>query len=300
MDWEQWLRNASKRPSDNEDSKREKTEEQIRNALADWPALQGRSYRVYVKGSYANNTNVRLNYDVDIAVEYYGHFYFDFVLGAEGYGPSQANITSPSTDTYTNSQFKKDVEDALVDAFGRSAVKPGNIAYRVREEKTTLPADVVPCFEYRRYDTVVNGVPQYSEGSRVYPTKGAHKDNFPKIQKARGTTKNNNTGRRYKRMVRALKKLQTYLVEQGLLDEELPSYFTECLVSNVEDSSFGHTNYFDDMRAVLATIYNSTLDSGNYAEWKHVHGLRYLFYGEFKRSAAHHMASVAWDAMEFK
>lgn len=72
MDWESWLRKAAARPSDHEDSKREKTEKEVKAALAASDALAGRPYRVYVKGSYANNTNVRLNYDVDVAVEYHG------------------------------------------------------------------------------------------------------------------------------------------------------------------------------------------------------------------------------------
>jgi tRNA nucleotidyltransferase (CCA-adding enzyme) len=75
MDWEPWLQNSAKPPSDTEDSKAEATEEQIREALTDYGPLEDRDYAVYVKGSYANNTNVRLDYDVDIAVEYRGFFY---------------------------------------------------------------------------------------------------------------------------------------------------------------------------------------------------------------------------------
>jgi hypothetical protein len=101
-------------------------------------------------------------------------------------------------------------------------------------------------------------------------------------------------------MVRAFKKLQTKLVADGLLEEELASYFSECLVYNAPDSAFGHDTYLADIRAVLGCIFNETLDSGNYAEWEHVHGLTYLFHGEFSRSDAHHVADVAWDAMGFK
>jgi hypothetical protein len=300
VDWEDWLRTAARAPSDNEDAKRETTEDEIRDALDEYEALDGRPYRVYTKGSYANNTNVRLDYDVDIAVEYHGFFYFDFVLDAADYGPDDARITTPTSDPYTRADFKRDVRAALEAKFGKSAVTAGDIAYRVREKKTTLPADVVPCWEYRRYDTVVNGNLYYNEGSRVFPSSGGHKDNFPKLQVSRGTTKNNNTGYRYKRMVRALKKLQTKLVDDGLLDSELASYFTECLVFNVPNDNFNHSTYLADMRAVLASIFNATLDKGDYADWEHVHGLQYLFHGEFKRSAVHHMADVAWDAMGFE
>jgi hypothetical protein len=234
MNWEDWLRTAAKRPSDYEDSKRDRTETEIANALKASAALKGRPYRVYAKGSYANNTNVRLNYDVDIAVEYHGKFFYDFMLDAKDCAPSDAGITA-STDTYSNDQFRADVQAALVAAFGVTNVDAGKIALRVRNKKTTLPADVVPCWEYRRYDRLINGVPYYSQGSRVFPSSGGSKDNFPAQQQENGTAKNLRVGRRYKRMVRCFKKLQTYLVAQDLIEEELPSYLSECLVYNVTD-----------------------------------------------------------------
>jgi hypothetical protein len=297
MNWEDWLHGAAKRPSDNEDAKRESTESQIRDALADYAPLQGKKYRIYTKGSYANNTNVRLDYDVDIAVEYYGYFYSDLAFELEGHDKSEVGVVD-SDDPYTRAEFKRDVLGALHQAFGKTAVTAGNIAYRVREKKTTLPADVVPCWEYRRYDRIDwKGQPVYHVGSRVFPNVGAFKNNYPKIQLERGTDKNNRTGRRYKRMVRALKKLQTKLVADGLLDAELPSYFTECLVFNVPDNGFNHWTYKADMREVLRAIFNETLEDGKHAQWEEVHGLNYLFHGAFKRTAAHKMADAAWDAM---
>lgn len=177
MDWEGWLRKAAARPSDHEDSKREKTEKEVKAALAASDALKGRPYRVYVKGSYANNTNVRLNYDVDVAVEYYGYFYFDFVFDLEGCPKSEVGVAS-SDDPYTCDEFKRDIKDALVAAFGSGAVETGSIAYRVRKKKTTLPADVVPCWEYRRYDRITAGVPIVQQGSCVYPTGKPRKVNY--------------------------------------------------------------------------------------------------------------------------
>jgi len=96
MDWEVWLRSAVKPPSDNEDSKRATTEAQIHKALAAYECLKGKPYRVYVKGSYANNTNVRLNYDVDIAVEYYGYFYHDLCFELENEEKSVVGVVDSS------------------------------------------------------------------------------------------------------------------------------------------------------------------------------------------------------------
>lgn len=300
MDWEAWLRAAKEPPTEHEDAKRQRTEDQIRQALRDHAALNGRPYVVYTKGSYANNTNVRLNYDVDIAVEFRGYFYYDLMFDVQGRPPRDVGIT-PSSDPCTRNQFKADIRSALENAFGASAVAAGDIAYRVREQKTTLPADVVPCWEYRRYDRIVNGIPVFHEGSRVYPTSGGYKDNYPKVQLDNGIAKNNRTSYRYKWMVRALKRLQTKLVNDGLLASELPSYLMECLVYNVPDGKFGQSTYKADMRAVLATIFNATLSSGDSDDWCEVHELRYLLRGtsDWSKADVHRLAAVAWDTLGF-
>lgn len=295
-DWETWLRAAVKPPSDTEDSKRATTESQIRGALDAYVPLKDRPYRVYVKGSYANNTNVRLSYDVDVAVEYCGYFYYDLCFELEGQDQSVVGVID-SADTYDREDFKADVLAALQKAFGASAIETGKIAYRIRNKQTTLPADVVPCWEYRRYDGLSAGVPIVHKGSRVFPSDGRWKDNFPERQLEKGTSKNNATGRRYKRMVRAFKKLQTKMVGEGLIQNELPSYLTECLIYNVENSAFGHTTYLRDMREVLAQIFNATLPTGDHAKWTHVHELQYLFHGGFSRTESHAVASAAWDYM---
>ena len=101
-------------------------------------------------------------------------------------------------------------------------------------------------------------------------------------------------------MVRALKKLQTYLVHARVVDKELPSYLTECLVYNVDDDQFGNTTFKADMRAVLASIFNATLPSGNSREWLEVNELRYLFRLNkpwTTSGGTRGVAHAAWDTM---
>jgi hypothetical protein len=297
VDWEQWLRNAGSPPSDHEDDKRDRTERQIRAALESYEPLKGRPYVVYTKGSYANNTNVRLDFDVDIAVEYRGHFYYDLCFELEGQHPSAVGIID-SLDPYSRSDFKADIRKALEVAFGASSVSAGRIAYRVREKATTLPADVVPSWEYRRYDRA-DGT--YHEGTCVFPRGGSRAENFPKLQLRNGNRKNGLTGNRYKRMVRALKKIQSKLLREGKIDESLPSYLIECLVYNVSDDEFGHEDYLADMRAVLATIFNATLNDGDWHDWEQVNRLQYLFRGaqDWDRFQVQRMAGAAWTELGF-
>lgn len=301
-DWEEALHSWAQRPSDHEDSKRDRTQTQIAAALNGAPELSAFEYDVYVKGSYANNTNVRLDFDVDIAVEC--RTFYVFTLTGEAAGSKRAAVeatfqahTGPSI-----TDFKTAVGTVLTKRFGRAAVTPGRIAYRIRSNQTTLPADVVPCIEYHRiYDIDARGVPQYYQGTEVFPSTGKPISNWPKQQLQRGTEKNNATGRRYKRMVRALKRLQTELVKEGLLAGELPSFLVECLVYNVPNEYFGHAKYTDDMRAVIAVIYQATDDNGHFEDWLEVNRMKYLFRHSqpWTSEQANRLSLAAWQYLGF-
>ena len=55
--------------SDTEQDKQDRTERMIREAVAEHRAFDTCQLSIYAKGSYANNTNVRADSDVDVAVE---------------------------------------------------------------------------------------------------------------------------------------------------------------------------------------------------------------------------------------
>jgi len=301
-DWEATLRSWVKPPSETEDAKRDKTESQIREALTASTRLKGINYKVYAKGSYANNTNVRLDSDVDIAVECADFFYYDDTGAAADVTKAVKTEFPDYAGGYSCTAFKNDVEQALIDYYGSSAVERGNIAIRVREKKTTLPADVVPCFEYRYiYDIDSRGSILYHQGTRVYPDKGTYIHNWPKQQHERGVTKNLATGRRFKAMVRALKRLENELVTAKKIQEQ-PSFFMECLVYNVPNKFLNQGTYVADMRAILATIFNATLTDDACRKWLEVSERRYLFQSSqtWTRQQAHEFSAAAWNHIGYK
>ena len=241
---------------------------------------------------------MRLDYDVDIAVECTDFYYYS----TKGIGSDIRKAAAikeafrPYKGGYTSEDFKRDVERALVVYYGRPAVTRGNIAMRVREKKTTLPADVVPCFEYH----YIHGQPAYHQGTRVYKDSGGHVHNWPKQQYDCGVAKNGLTGYRFKRMVRALKRLENELVSLGRV-EELPSFFMECLVYNVTNEHFNNSFYVTDMRGVLAMIFNETLTAEQCKNWLEVSERKYLFHSSqpWNYTQAHDLAASAWDYMGF-
>lgn len=287
---EEWLRASARRPSDHEDSKRDRTEAEIRQVLA--AGLGGWPHRVYVKGSYANNTNVRLNYDVDIAVEYTGTYHYERAFAAAGLPPERLGVV-PAHDPMTQEQWRDLVHALLVVHYGNSAVQAGRIASRVRQPSATLPADVVPCWSFRRYDAPND----FHEGTTIRPRTGPDVVNYPEQHLRRGVAKNNRTQRRYKRIVRVLKRLQDHMIAEGAFRGALPSYLVECAVFNVPDTAFGGPTYLDDTRSVIAALFNDTLPGGRADRYEHVNGLMWLFAGanRFDASDVHRLANAAWD-----
>lgn len=297
------MRSWVKPPSEHEDAKRDKTEGEINKALSVSPRLKNVKYRVYVKGSYANTTNVRLDFDVDIAVECTEFCYHEVSDKAMGKKEAIDAKFHPYGKDYGLTPFKADIEAALVDYYGRNAISRGYLAIRVRENKTTLPADVVPCCGFDLVtDIDSRGNLSSIRGTRLRPDKGPDITNWPLQQLENGIMKNKLTNHRYKYMVRALKRLENQLVTEGKLTKTLPSFLLECLVYNVPDDQFNHNKYVDEMRAILASIFNATITKDKCSNWIEVNGRKYLFRASqpWTYEEAHVLAAKAWDRMGLK
>ena len=294
-DWENTFRNWASPPAKTEQERCENAENAIRNAIKASPLLRRRDIKVFAHGSYQNNTNVRQDSDVDIGILCYDTFFYKYFGDYDG---SDLQIT-PST--YHYSQFKNEVEQALVDYLGASSVKRGNKAFDIRENSYHVDADVAPFFEHRRYST--NG--NYLSGVELRPDNGNPLKiiNWPEQHYENGVSKNNITGKRYKALVRILKKLCNEMADNGMATAKpIPGFLNECLVWNVPDSSFGNYSYVNDVRNCLAYLFNNTLSYEKCSEWGEVSELKYLFRASQKWTwqQAHSFISAAWEYLGFK
>jgi hypothetical protein len=296
-DWESWINNSTGPASGDEEARRDRTEQRIKDAIARDRDLNA-SVRVQAKGSYANNTNVRLDSDVDIAIEWRDQFKLSFFGEAIDKTAAELGYTTAEK-VISPQELRARVERALVNALPTSSVDTsGNKAIRVGAGSGTLDADVVPCFWLRRYD----GPNHYHDGQRLFSRNGGEIDNWPEQGKQNGNAKNNRTARRYKRMIRAIKRLENEMVEQRALASPVPGYLIECLVWNVPDPGFGHTRLLDDMQYILATAFNATMhDDDACHDWGEVNELKYLFRASqtWTREQAHRFAGAAWDYIGF-
>lgn len=160
--------------------------------------------------------------------------------------------------------WRQEVVNALKDYFGAGNVKTdGKLAINIPEVKGSRPSiDIVPSFVYIRYDDATRTSANTNYGSCVFPKDGGKKTvNWPQQQYDNGVKKNDQTGKRYKYFVRALKNAENVLSESGVIDE-LPSFFMECLVYNAESTLFNYSNdnletafgkVLDDLESKLET-----------------------------------------------
>ena len=230
-EWENKFNNWTKPPSDTEENKLTNAETMVRDAIKADPDLKDKNIEIFGQGSYANNTNVRLNSDIDICVRLMNTFYFDL---PEGMTREDFDI-GDGTDTY--SDFKDNLEKTLVNKFGRSDVKRGNKAIIIIGNTNRVEADVIATFEQRRYSK--NG--RYHSGTKFFPDNGWTIENWPKQHISNGIDKNNNTQRRFKKTVRIFKKLRYEMKDEGYsICNKVLSFLIECLIWNVPNSIFNN------------------------------------------------------------
>lgn len=291
--WEDTFSTWAQPPAKSEQERCENAERSVRNAINTSDKLKNRNIKVFAQGSYHNNTNVKHESDVDLGVLCYDTFFFDLPNGTtrEQFDISAAN--------YSYEEFKNDVENALVSYFGASAVKRGNKAFDIHERSYHVDSDVAPFFEHRRYSS--NG--QYLSGVELRTDIWGRIINWPEQHYNNGVSKNNDTSRRFKALVRIIKSLCNYMADKGIIiAKSTPSFLIECLVWNVPNDNFGKYIYSDDLRACLAFLFNNTISDDKCSEWGEVSELKYLFKGSQKwtREQAHNFISSAWDFVGFK
>ena len=225
-----------------------------------------------MQGSYANRTNVRQDSDVDVCALYTGAFFSDYSMSQN----LNANVLGFQDGTYPYVDFKKDVGAALASYFDENSVTQGNKAFDVHANTYRMDADVVPCFEHRRF----MGTPEnnwYLSGTEFRPGNGGEIINWPRQNYANGVEKNDATGRRFKAVTRILKRLRNKLIEEGCAAAEpIPSYLIECLVWNVPNEGFQHDTLNADVRNTLAHLWNETRADETCKEWGEVNDLKYF------------------------
>ncbi|WP_256204281.1 nucleotidyltransferase [Planococcus faecalis] len=201
------------------------------------------------------------------------YFFADYPdgQGHKDFGNSDAD--------YTFAQYRNDIETAMINHFGSENVEPGNKAIQINFNSYRVDADVVPCFEYRRYSK--DG--SYLTGTE-FLTRHSQKriTNFPEQHYSNGVRKNNETSRRYKKMVRIFKRLRYNLLDEGYDVENVSSFLVESLVWNVPNNRFNNLTLTEDVHQCFDYLIAQTSNSEKTKEWGEVSELLYLFHATRK------------------
>lgn len=283
--------------SNHEKDKQDRALRMVKGAIDAWPAFKDVSYRIYAKGSYANNTNVRLDSDVDIAVQNRECLYYEY----HGCEKPPGETTATYDGEWTPELWRAEILAALKAKFPDEVSGSGTVAITIDEHDGTRPdIDVVPSFDHVRYDS--SDQTWQHKGSKVFPKSGSSIVNYPDQQLERGTAKNSRTNGRYKKFARALKSAENQLVKDGTIGD-LPSYFMECLAWNVPDSVLTTgENLTVGFEAVLVWLWGA-LKEEDYirTDWEEPNGLKYLFHGgaKWSPSDARGLVLATWQYLDY-
>ncbi len=254
------------------------TYQSIRNALesANSPLaemISSGTVKVYLQGSYANDTNTRGDSDVDVVVELTDVFHSN----KHQLTPPELQLHEQtySSASYGWDELRNDVIKALNLYYGEAFVDTsGNKSIKVLPNSGRLRADVVPVTSYRKY-YYFNGMNDHSKDlgvSLTHMTKKSRIVNYPEKHYKNGVQKHKGSRDMFKPAVRMMKNAVSYLVDNGTLKKGVaPSYFLQCMVYNVPSS------YFEtDLTKTYCNIINHW-HSTNFSSFKCQHEMHDLF-----------------------
>lgn len=293
---EEQLTRFTRPPSETEESKLQNSEKMVRDAINSDEKLKKKQTETFGQGSYANNTNVRLNSDIDINVRYTGGFYYDLPKDKD---ENDVGIGDFPPSDYSYSEFKDDVENALINKFGKEYIERNDKCITVLPNSNRIITDVVPTWNFRQY-TDNNS---YHIGSRFISDGGKTITNFPIQHISNGIDKNKNTSRRFKRLVRLHRQLRYEMIDDGEnISDNITSFLLECLVWNVPDKIINnYYNWNDRLKESIAYIFNNTIKKDDCENWGEVSELFYLFYDSRKwtYSEVNEYMDTLWDYLGY-
>ena len=163
---------------------------------------------------------------------------------------------------------------------------------------------MVPLFEFRRYWARDN----YQAGVALLTDRGQRIENYPErlvdywpstpLHYENGNSKNATTRRRYRGLVRILKKIRNEMEDGGSqAAKAVPGYLLECMVWNVPNLAFAGPTWDARVQAVLAYLWSNTKEVAKCTSWCEVDNIKYLFHASqpWTPLVAQTFIDKAWD-----
>lgn len=291
---EEQLNSFRNPPSYTEEEKLSNSEFEVKEAVKNWEPLRNKTIKVFGQGSYANDTNVKNNSDIDINVRLDDPVFVDLPKGKsnEDYGYSDSN--------YSFSTYRKDVLDAMIDYFGKEYVVDNDKCITILPDSTRVETDVVPTLKLKRYDSDTKVI----EGVRFISKAGKKITNYPLQHIENGKKKNSQTQKRFKRLTRIYRRIRYKMIDDGIdVSDNITSFLLECLVWNVPNNILNDYNTWSDrLKYSIVYIYHQTKNDETCKDWGEVSELLYLWRGNRKwsREDVNNYMLQLWKYLEFE
>lgn len=191
-----------------------------------------KNFKVFLQGSYGNDTNIYAESDVDIVIRLDDCFFSDLESLPEEEKAAYKQVFSDAE--YTHVDFKHDVLSVLTSQYG-SAVKAGEKAIAIDASGSRRKTDVIVATQFRRYFKFRSSSDSdYAEGICFFNAAGERIANYPKQHSENLTTKHQASSTWLKPMARVFKNMRSRMVDDGLIKASIaPSYYIEGLLYNV-------------------------------------------------------------------
>lgn len=195
------------------------------------------TYRIFLQGSYGNDTNIFADSDVDVVICLTSVYYGDTSHLNDGEKARYEANSSPGGINFN--EFKTQVLVWLREKFG-AGVKAGKKAIFIPGNGTRRDADVLVCVANKTFTSYPNtGEPAFIEGICFWTSDGEKVVNYPRQHLDNCTAKHGATTSRFKPSIRVLKNMRNAMIEQSYIKDGLaPSYFLEGMLSNVPAQHF--------------------------------------------------------------
>lgn len=216
------------------------TYQAIKSVLEDVNApYSARDFSVFLQGSYANDTNVYRESDVDVVIRLNETFYADTGRLSVGAKAHYDNAFVRADVQW--SEFRAAVLSWLQEKYGTD-VQSGKKAILVKGDGNRRDADVIVCCRFRRYREGSDGVDDLYDEGICFWSDGVRVENFPKQHSANLTSMHQGTNGWLKPVIRVYKNMRNRMIGDEVLKEgTMPSYFIEGMLYNVPNSKFGGT-----------------------------------------------------------
>jgi predicted nucleotidyltransferase len=283
--------------SDTEQKRIENAKSMIKSAINNSAEFNGFDYEIFEQGSYANNTNIKIDSDIDICVMLKSSFYSEYPSGltSRNYGFR--------TGTMTYDKYKRRIFRTLDKKFGDD-IKIGNKSIKIKSNSYRVNADIIVAFQYRNYKLLNSKNPNhFIEGIKLFSGKDEEVINYLKRHIENVKNKNKETSGMYKKLIKIFKNIKNDMVDKQVLNADIvSSFFIEALIYNLpNDKIVAYSDWNNTIRNAIYYLWNE-FNQKKCDNWTEPSKCIYLFHSNRKwtQQDAQDFLLKIWQYMEYK